>query len=360
MLKLSRRTLAAGLMLVVVLAGASSAEARVPREFFGIAPQTALSAADTERMRRGGIDIVRMPMPWPRVQPSAGGGYDWSTIDQTVATASRSRLAILPVLGSTPSWLSRETNLPISNSRQRQAWSAFVRAAVERYGTRGQFWLEHAPGTSDFVPRNPIKRWQIWNEENFFYFTTPASPTRYARLLKLSRQAIRRADRRAEILIGGLFGDPKQGPPRAMDAADFLERLYRVPGIKQTFDGVALHPYAADVEVLRRLVDSIRNVIVRNRDRRTGLYVTEMGWGSQHNPSVVAFEVGWRQQARELRLAYRYLIRNQRRLNLEQVHWFTWKDVQGDCSFCDSSGLFRRGERFRPKPAWHAFVSIAR
>lgn len=343
-----------------MLVTAPSAEARLPGNFFGIAPQTSLSEADTGRMRHGGIDVVRIPVSWPSIQPSPTSGYNWSGLDQVMALLSRSRLELFPILYGTPRWLAgRQTNLPIGNVRQRRAWWAFLRAAVERYGTSGQFWREHWQGSADYVPRNPIRKWQIWNEANFFYFTTPASPQRYARLLKISRPAIKGADRRAEIVIGGLFGNPKQRPPRAMDAAAFLNRLYRSRGIKRTFDGVALHPYARDTRVLRRLTERMRRVIVRNRDRRTGLYITEMGWGSQRNRRV-SFEVGWRPQARELRRAFRYLIRNQRRLNLKQVHWFSWKDVRGTCNFCDSVGLFRRGQRFKPKPAWHSLTAFAR
>lgn len=346
---------------VVLLAGAAGAQGRVPRDFFGIAPQTALSTDDTNRMREGGIDIVKLPISWSSVQPTPDSGYQWGGIDQAVALIARSHMSVLPVLSTTPRWLAgRETNLPVASPRQRREWAAFLRAAVERYGTDGLFWLEHSASSGDFVPRIPIKTWQIWNEENFFYFTTPASPARYARLLRISRRPIRQADRRADVIIGGLFGNPKENPPRATDAVDFLERLYRVRGVKAAFDGVALHPYAADVEALRSLTEGLRRVMVDNRDRRTGLYITEMGWGSQHDPRRVSFEVGWRQQARELRSAYRYLIGNRRRLNLKQVHWFTWKDVQGSCDFCDSTGLFRRGQRFKPKPAWHSLVALAR
>src|SRR5262249_30941355 len=162
------------------------------------------------------------------------------------------------VLYGTPRWLSRrETNLPVSNARQRRAWAGFVRAAVDRYGRHGSFWIEHGPGTAEFVRRTPVRTWQVWNEENFFYFTTPASPARYARLLRIPGPAIKGADGRANIIIGGLFGDPKERPPRAMDSALFLERLYRAHGIKRDFDGVALHPYAANVAKLRRLTEAI-------------------------------------------------------------------------------------------------------
>jgi hypothetical protein len=330
----------------------------LPRGFFGVAPQTGIGAEDTSRMRAGGIEAIRAPLLWSAVQPSPRGGFDWSSFDGLVATAAEGRLEVLPFLCAPPHWASRHTRLPIDNGRQRRAWAEFARAAVERYGPRGSFWSEHAPGTEDPLPRLPIRSWQIWNEENFFYFTRPASPTRYAKLLAISHRAIHRVDPRATVVMGGLFGNPKQGPPAAMDATDFLDRLYGVRGVKADFDAVALHPYAADAGELRVLVESVRRVMVRHRDRRAGLYITEMGWGSQAR-SAVSFEVGLRDQARQLRAAYAYLLGNRHRLNLKQVDWFSWKDARL-CSFCDSVGLFRRGARFRPKPAWHAFVQVTR
>jgi hypothetical protein len=351
--------LAGVLAALTLLVGASGAQARLPRDFFGIAPQTPIGSADVSRMRHGGIDIVRVPVGWPQVQPGAGAGYDWSQLDAMVTLTARAHLDVLPFLYASPRWVARRgTTLPVNNARQRRAWAAFLQAAVERYGTHGLFWSEHSWDSGDYVPRRPIKTWQIWNEENFFYFARPASPGRYARLLKVSHRAISSVDGRARIILGGLFGNPKERPPRAMDAAAFLDRLYRVRGIRHSFDGVALHPYARDARELRRLTELARRVLVRHGDRRAGLYLTEMGWGSQRNPNL-SFEVGWRPQARELRRAYRYLVGNRHRLNLKQVYWFSWKDARGLCNFCDSVGLFRRGARFHPKPAWHALVAVA-
>jgi polysaccharide biosynthesis protein PslG len=355
----SRTALSLLLALVFLLAPAGAQA--LPRGFFGIVPQTTLTKQDVTRMRSGGVETIRMMMSWSAIQQTPRGEYDWGTTDQLVTLAAEQRLEVLPFLISTPRWLARDWRvLPVDGGRQRRAWGEFVAAAVERYGSRGEFWLEHGPGSARPLPKVPIRAWQIWNEQNFFYFTKPASPSRYARLLKVSEQAVRRADPRADVVIGGLFGDPKQRPPRAMDAVDFLDRLYAIPGVKATFDGIALHPYAADTGELRALVEAVRQTAVRHGDRRAGLYLTEVGWGSQFNPRVVAFEVGLQGQARELRSAYRYLLSNRGRLNLQQVDWFTWKDLPGSCSFCDSSGLFRQGAKFRPKPAWRAFVSFAR
>ncbi|HEU5142526.1 MAG TPA: beta-galactosidase [Solirubrobacterales bacterium] len=331
----------------------------MPPSFFGIAPQTELTEADTEYMRAARIGAVRWPLAWSSAQPEADGSYEWDALDPVVATAARQGLEVLPFVYSTPRWLARKpTVLPVANGRQRSAWSTFLTAAVERYGPDGEFWREHGPGTAEPLPTIPIVDWQIWNEANFFYFTTPASPSRYARLVKLSDQTMRRADPGASLILSGLFAEPSARPPRAMHAVDFLDRFYAVSGIKRSFEGVALHPYAEDAADLARMTEGLRDVIVDNRDPGARLYITEMGWGSQHNPNLVSFEQGVGFQLREMRLAYDYLIGNRGRLNLKGTYWFTWKDIPGSCNFCDSTGLFRRGDRLKPKPAWRTFVGI--
>ncbi|HEX6687620.1 MAG TPA: hypothetical protein VF085_03020, partial [Solirubrobacterales bacterium] len=155
----------------------------------------------------------------------------------------------------------------------------------------------------------------------------------------------------------GLFGRPLQIPPNVA-SGNFLARVYRSGGVRPYFDGVALHPYAFHVDDLEAMIEGMREVVVENHDSGTGLYVTEMGWGSQNDPGIVAFEQGIAGQARELRSAYRYMLENRHRLNLKAAYWFTWKDSGSYCNFCDSVGLFRETERFHAKPAWHAFVGI--
>jgi hypothetical protein len=355
-----RRTAIAACLCLLALVLAPAGAQALPRGFFGIAPQTTLDKRDTARMRAGGVETIRTMLNWASIAQSPRGGLEWGGFDEAVALAAESHLEVLPFLVSTPRWVSHNwRTLPIYNRRQRRAWTQFVRAAAERYGRRGQFWREHGPLSARPLPRLPIRAWQIWNEPNFFYFAKYPSPGRYARLLKLTHRALHRGDPRAELVLGGLFGSPRQHPPRAYDAVDFLDRLYR-HGAKGSFDAAALHPYAADTGVLRSLVEGVRRVMVRHGDRHAGLYLTELGWGSQHDPHIVAFEVGLHGQARELRRTYRYLIANHHRLGLRQVDWFTWKDIRNSCTFCDSSGLFRRGYRFHPKPAWHAFVRFAR
>jgi len=354
------------LALLVALLGPAVAQA-LPRTFFGIAPQTALTDKDAAYMKAGGIGSIRWPLAWSAVQPTAKGEYDWSSFDPIVELASRQGLTVLPYLYTTPRWIARkQTTLPVDSGRARTAWVAFVKAAVARYGPGGEFWAEHAPEAAaiNYVPAiprpMPIRAWQVWNEANFFYFAYPVSTSRYARLLKLTHGAIKSVDPGAKVILSGLFGNPDEGGRRGMDATKFLSALYRVPGIKADFDAVALHPYAFHVEDLEELTEGIREVVLENHDPGAALYITEMGWGSQNDSNVVAFEQGIGGQIRELRGAYRYLIANRYRLNLKGIYWYSWKDNPEyvACHFCDSVGLFRAGASFRPKPAWHAFVAF--
>jgi hypothetical protein len=355
--------LAAVCVAATALLSAPDVARAAPRDFFGIVPQAILSEEDAEYMRAGRIGSVRLGIGWESAQETRGGAYNWEGTDREIATAAKQGLRVLPFLAGVPRWLSHQRGeMPIDSARARQGWTRFVKAAVKRYGPGGEFWAEHSPAVAKdgIVIRRPlpIHTWQIWNEANFFYFAYPVSPTRYARLLKLSYRAIKSADPRAQILLSGLFGEPDERGKRGTPAADFLAALYDVPGIKHYFDAVALHPYAFHVEDLEAMVEDVRSVVRENRDPGAGLYITEMGWGSQNDPNVVAFEQGIAGQARELRGAYRYLLANRRRLNLKAAYWFTWKDSRYYCNFCDSVGFFRESKRFHAKPAWHAFVDI--
>jgi hypothetical protein len=344
-------------------AGSAKPAASVPKGFFGIGPQTILTDRDAEYMKAGGIESIRWPLPWNGVQPTAKGPLLWEGFDDVVSIAARHGLTVLPFVYGTPSWIARKyTTLPINNGKARGAWTAFLKAAVERYGPGGAFWRENAPGVVKYepaVPRPlPIRTWQIWNEANFFYFAYPATPQRYTKLVQISSPAIKRVDPGAKVLLSGLFGEPAARGPKGMDAAQFLETIYRTPGIKSRFDGISLHPYAVDAETLEEMVEDMHEVTIESRDRGIPFYITEMGWGSQNNFQEVAFEQGIRGQVKQLKASYKYLLEDQRRLNLKQVYWFSWKDLADTCTFCDSVGLFREGERFHPKPAWRAFVGL--
>jgi hypothetical protein len=332
----------------------------VPQIFYGVSAQTVRPQSDYYTMKRGGVDSVRIGIPWNGIERTPGV-YDFSTVDRDVERTAKAGLEAFPFIGATPDFYAVNcppqgcyTSMPSQNSTQKAAWAAFLRALVGRYGQGGSFWAAHGPGSADPVPYRPIGSYQIWNEANFFYFTDPRSPQLYAELVKVSHDAIKSVDPSAKIILAGLFAHPKESPPTAYQAADFLELFYQVPGIQDYFDGVALHPYATNALKMKPDIEAIRAIMEENGDAEKGLYLTEMGWGSGTD---TGFEKGPAGQVTELNKAFTLLRSMQRSARIKRVFWFAWDDLSNNCRFCDSVGLFT--EQGQPKPAWYEYVKFS-
>ena len=367
-----RGVLAAALACLGLLMSAPSASAAVPSDFWGVVPQSTPTAAQFERLEAGGVDAIRVDIPWATVQSSEGARPDWSGVDPLVKGAALAGIEVLPFLSGAPAWAVESVNvgggvdapktLPVKTAAQRDAWSEFLRLAVARYGPEGSLWSAD-PG----LPEHPIRTWQIWNEENFRYFVAHPSPSDYGRLVQISHAALVSADPGAKIVLGGLFAKPREAqfkhrPPLAYFASDFLTQMYRdTPGVRSLFSGVALHPYTYGYRTLTGEIEAVRAALRANHDANKGLWITELGWSS-HRPDESngynGFEKGPQGQAAQLTGAFHLLSRNRRRWHLRRVFWFSLTDSPGSCNFCDGSGLF--GPGFKPKPAWSAFVRAAR
>ena len=343
---------------VALLAPALS-EAKPPRTFFGVAPQTTLGSADFARMKQGKVGTLRIPFSWPAVQPAGPGGFDWSTIDPLVAGAASNGVTVQPFLSGSPFWIAHLDGHSCSGSECTafapagdaglSAWSGFVSAAVERYGPGGSFWAANPD-----VPQVPITVWQIWNEQNSPAFYAPKpSPKAYAKLLAAAAGAINARDASAEIVLGGMAR--LQGVKAAIPAADFLSKLYKVHGAKKNFDAVGVHPYGSRVKAIVEQVDAIRNTLVKRHDRKAGLYVSEIGWGSKKGGH--ALNVGAKGQANRLKESFKYFTKNRRKLHIQAVDWFSWMDSPTTiCKWCPSSGLFKAG--LVAKPSWKAYTKF--
>jgi hypothetical protein len=338
---------AALLALTPAIAGSSLVVAP-PHGFIGISPQGFTGGDDYELMELAGITSVRLPIKWAEIEPDARDRFapHWEGLDEQVALAAEHGMTAFPFFWGTPEWVSpRLGGEPVASARQRREWVRFLHAAVYRYGPRGSFWRENRD-----LPWLPVHRWEIWNEENIVTFSREPDPTRFARLIEISGSLLHRADPSSTVILGGLFGRPLQTPPNIQSGV-FLTQLYRIPGIKRYFDGVALHPYVADADAMQGEIESLRRVMSLNDDSATPLYVTEMGWGSDGFES--RWERGPRGQARELDTAFSLLTENRVRWNIGGVWWFSWVDQGGSCQFCDSAGLLTSHRE--AKPSWYRF-----
>jgi hypothetical protein len=342
----TRAKLAVPLALLALLALPRAGAAAVPSGFFGISPQSLPSDSDYELMEEAGIRSVRFPLPWAQVEPvsPADRAPDWSGFDVVVTIAAEHRMSVFPFIDSSPRWVAPRSTLEPGRPWQLRAWASFLRGAVRRYGAGGTFWRENAE-----LPYMPIRRWEIWNEENIVTFGS-ADPERFAPFLRVSGRVIHSTDPGAKAILGGLFGRPLQVPPN-VSSGDFLNRVYRARRVKRYFDGIALHPYVARVEAMRGEIRNLRRVMRVHHDAATPIYVTEMGWGS------ASFESRWERgpwgQAEALDKAFSMLSANRRSWRIGGVWWFSWADARNACQFCDSAGLLT--EAREAKPSWYAF-----
>jgi hypothetical protein len=326
----------------------ASASAYLPPGFIGISPQNSAGSRDFDLMAEAGIDSVRLPLFWSGIEEEEPSlrKPDWEGFDKEVELAAEAGIRVFPFVWSSPPWVADEQlELPVHSPRQRAAWAHFLSLAEQRYGPFGSFWSAHPK-----LPFLPIRSWEIWNEENLVTYSSEPSPADYAKLIRISGRVLHAGDAGAQVIIGGLFGRPLQIPPN-IASGGFLRGIYEAGNVKPYFDGVALHPYVADAKAMGAQLTNLRRLMDLHHDRSAGLYVTELGWGSNSGPT--RWERGLHGQANELSKAFEMLSANRVRWDVRGAWWFTWTDEGGSCQFCSSAGLLT--ENREAKPSWYRF-----
>ena len=316
-------------------------------------------------MGAGKVGTMRLLTLWPAVEPKPDS-YDWSYLDFVVANAARNGIEMLPFLYGTPNWVKGVDchglnsdlcqRVPPLSPQARSEWSDFLRDAVARYGPEGSFWTD----STDFhdPPYLPITQWQIWNEPSSrTYYRPRPKPKGYAKLVKISHDAITEVDPEAEIVLAGVFPAPEGGDKYRL--APYLSALYSTKGIGKHFDSAALHPYARTVNGLRGQISNVRRLMRRGGVAKKPLWISEVGWGSDPPVANRPLIKGIDGQRELLKQSFKLLAQRRGQWNLAGVLWYAWRDPgysYENCTFCSSAGLLE--ENGNPKPAWDAFVAI--
>jgi hypothetical protein len=355
---------AAALVLATCAAAPAPAGAALPHSFWGVVPINNLSSSELDLMGAGEVGTLRQLVIWPSVERKRGS-YDWSYLDFLVANAARNGIEVLPFVYGTPEWVKQDCHglghdlcervPPLGSKQARAAWSGFLTALANRYGTDGSFW----PGAAQFgVPYVPITHWQIWNEPSSqTYYRPNPQPHGYASLVKLSDRALRAADPEAEVVLAGIFPEPEGGD--RFRIGPYLHSFYRSKGIVRHFDIAALHPYARTLNGLRRQIKNVRRQMRRGGAGSKRLWITEVGWGSDPPVANRPLIKGIDGQREMLERSFKLLAARAGAWKLEGVLWYSWRDPgigYENCPFCSSAGLLK--ENGDPKPAWHSFVDF--
>jgi hypothetical protein len=356
-------------LLAAALLAPSVADA-AGTEFFGIVQgqfnaKGQLDGQDVKGMAAKGVHTNRFELGWKSVVPKQGA-FNWAPSDRFIGALASHGIRAAPFVWGSPSWAeSSPGRPPIDSAAHVLAWENFLKAAVGRYGPGGSYWSngylqQHGAQATPM----PIHSWQVWNEPNLKKFFNPEGSDsetvhQYARLLRISHDAIKSRDPGAQIVLAGNPGYPPDG---GLKAWVFLDRLYGQPGIKTEFDVAALHPYASTVWDFGQEIQRVHAVMKRHGDEGTPLWLTEFGWGSAP-PDRFGINQGPAGQARLLRGSFQLALQHRAAWNVQRLYWFLWRDPAPDsafahrCSFCGSAGLLRNNRT--AKAAFSAYTQFS-
>jgi hypothetical protein len=349
---------AAALAAIALLASVPSASAAVPHGFVGLTSEEVFGHPGPLRdkhlpmQRKAGVRLLRQTFDWSTIE-HAPGVYDFSAHDRFVLDLAENGITVLPILFNPPEFRSsrparraKRGTYPPRSARQMGEWAARL---VARYGPKGTLWRTH-PG----VRRKPIRAWQIWNEPTLpVYWPGGPNARKYVGLLKTVGAAIKKRDRRAEIVTAGLPPSKLRG---SIDIFKYIGQMYRA-GAAKAFDTMAINSYARNASGLKKLIDRVRKTMNRSGDRRAKIWITELGWCDQGPKS--RFCVGREGQARNITQSLKLIGKKRRSWRLRGFVYFSWRDGRPYPPLFQNlwglhTGLLTLGDR--RKPAYSAFT----
>jgi polysaccharide biosynthesis protein PslG len=315
------RTLVVALALSASLFTAASADAVVPKDFFGVVSEDVLAGDAAYRdttltqQKAIGIGLIRQTFHWKDIETSPGV-YNWATYDAYMAATASHGIGVLPILFEPPAFRApggARGTYPPTNPADIGAFGA---AVARRYGPNGTFWTENPA-----VPKLPITAYQIWNEPNLrAYWPGGQNATAYARLLKAASAGIRAADPNAEIVTAGL-PDSKLSKP--LDVYAYVQALLAKKGAK-SFNTLALNPYSKNKKDLIAKLTRFRQILNANGGKKIGIWITELGWSDSGPASL--FRAGSNGQAAQISSVYPALVSARAKLKLRGVVYYAWRD----------------------------------
>jgi polysaccharide biosynthesis protein PslG len=343
---------------------AGSASAQVPRSFWGVIPINDLNAAEIDKMGTANVGTIRTLVLWPKVEPEPDN-YDWSYLDFLVANAAANGIEMLPFLYGTPTWAGQDCGglddrsceaVPPLSGAPKAAWTDFLVALVNRYGPQGTLWSD---GSDPYDPPYvPITRWQIWNEPSSRTYYRPKPKAKgYAKLVRISHDAIASVDPSAEVVLAGVFPQPEGG--KKVEFTRYLGQLFDVKRIGKYFDSAALHPYARTIGKLKKQIRAYRKELRQGGLGGKPLWISEIGWGSDPPVDNRPLIKGPEGQRDLLQSSFELLAKSIGRWRLAGVLWYAFRDPgvgYENCPFCSSAGLLEEGGE--PKPAWYSFLGF--
>lgn len=289
-----------------------------------------------------GASWIREDFVWGLIEPKEGR-YEWTATDRIVGALRDRKLNVLGIISYSANWATpaREDDTAASAISfyppDPNKYYSFVRDLVTRY-------------------KGSISHWEIWNEpDNALFWKPKPNGKEYAALLKTAYKAVKDADPSAKVLTGGVSGN----------AVPYLEEMMAA-GAGDSFDILALHPYAVPLDPAQARIESRPEVhkmvdvelnkyraFLQRHGKNRPIWVTELGWPARD------WGLNAEDQADYLAQAYAQMLASGL---AERIFWYSWKDEGPNKE--QTWGLVGWGtgaKDLAPKrPAFNAYATSAR
>ena len=241
-----------------------------------ISPSDATSSL--KGLYKAGGRVGRADSNWAITEPKAPvhgrHTYQWAYDDMIVTDMATARLHWEPTLAFAPRWAeAHRSNVLHKKSgkviaflppARNATFAAYATAFMKRYGPHGAFWKANRS-----LPQVPVTTVEVWNEpDNLNDWGKNINLSDYSRMYEAVRTAVRRVDRHARVVTGGV-AFTESSLPRLLKA-------FR----GKAMDAVAIHPYgktpAASIKVAKDALADMRNA----GRGRVPVIANEYGWTS--------------------------------------------------------------------------------
>jgi hypothetical protein len=288
-----------------------------------------------------GITSIRIGADWAYISYAGPGTYDWSQLDQEVASIRAAGMSMDMVIMGTPSWaaVAGEEASDVAQPASPAAFGQFAAAVAQRYAPQG------------------VQDFEIWNEPNSAAFWAPApNPAAYVQLLQAADTDIKAVDPGALVITGGLAPEANDGSD--INEVTFLQDMY-ADGAKGSFDAVGDHPYSYPAlpdtyqawsgwSQMDATPASLESTMAANGDGGKPIWATEVG-----APTGGPDSVGTAGQAQELTQA----IDDAKSSSfIGALYIYTYEDSGGDPT-TDEDWFGLLNADGSAKPAWSAVAA---
>lgn len=244
-----------------------------PDSWWGTGQTRQSLEAQAAIMKRLGVRVFRVELPWTFVAPDLPGGglyapevardphwsgYDWSRWDLIVSVARSAGLVLVPQVVYAPAWA---TGVPLSTTAGPNSpplssayFADFMTAVVTRYRTR-------------------IHYWELWNEPDVPAHTWSGSMQSYVDLiLEPGYKAVKAVDPSARVLLGGLASSTSMPAVYAAGGGPY-------------FDIANFHAYLTAASGDATSLSYLEHVMHQNGDAGKPIWLSEFGLMTYNPPT---------------------------------------------------------------------------